>query len=175
MMVKLIQVICKYCNEPFNADAREVNRGNAKFCCKRHFHMWQRSLPKKELIPNVVCAGCGTKFYKNHSKQGKSKSGLFFCTRKCKDISQRIGGLKEIQPKHYKEGVAAYRDIARRNTSHVCTICGYNEIPQILEVHHKDNNRQNNDKSNLEFLCPTCHATHHFMTKTGKWRIRNGD
>ena len=30
------------------------------------------------------------------------------------------------------------------------------EIP--LELHHKDGNRKNNQRSNLELLCPNCHA-----------------
>lgn len=31
-----------------------------------------------------------------------------------------------------------------------------NSIP--LELHHKDGNRRNNEFSNLELLCPNCHA-----------------
>jgi TPP-dependent indolepyruvate ferredoxin oxidoreductase alpha subunit len=30
------------------------------------------------------------------------------------------------------------------------------EIP--LELHHKDGNRKNNQRSNLDLLCPNCHA-----------------
>ena len=42
-----------------------------------------------------------------------------------------------------------------------CERCGLKEwqgfgIP--LELHHKDGNKKNNDLSNLEILCPNCHA-----------------
>lgn len=42
-----------------------------------------------------------------------------------------------------------------------CEICGLStwlncEIP--LELHHKDGNHYNNDFSNLQILCPNCHA-----------------
>lgn len=36
-------------------------------------------------------------------------------------------------------------------------MCGYKEEPRILEVHHKDENRSNNDIHNLCILCPNCH------------------
>lgn len=51
-----------------------------------------------------------------------------------------------------------------------CNKCGLDKwlgetIP--LEIEHKDGNHFNNDRNNLEMLCPNCHA----MTKT--WRGRN--
>ena len=30
--------------------------------------------------------------------------------------------------------------------------------PLVLELHHIDNNHNNNELSNLEVLCPNCHA-----------------
>lgn len=45
--------------------------------------------------------------------------------------------------------------------SHACELCGNtlwlgNPIP--LELHHKDGIRSNHSLSNLELLCPNCHA-----------------
>jgi 5-methylcytosine-specific restriction endonuclease McrA len=48
-----------------------------------------------------------------------------------------------------------------RNMISKCERCGYSEHPEILGVHHKDRNRHNNDLSNLEVLCPTCHSLEH--------------
>ena len=61
---------------------------------------------KIEKKPNVECAKCGKEFYKNESKKKNSKSGLFFCTRTCKDSAQTIGngGIKKIMPPHYGNG-----------------------------------------------------------------------
>jgi len=42
-----------------------------------------------------------------------------------------------------------------------CERCDFDEFPQILGVHHKDRNRNNNDMSNLEVLCPNCHSMEH--------------
>jgi 5-methylcytosine-specific restriction endonuclease McrA len=34
-------------------------------------------------------------------------------------------------------------------------------------VHHIDRNRNNNDPSNLEILCPTCHEEEHYLNGDG--------
>ena len=41
--------------------------------------------------------------------------------------------------------------------------CGWGEMHPLtklvpLEVHHIDGNYKNNDESNLQLLCPNCHA-----------------
>lgn len=44
---------------------------------------------------------------------------------------------------------------------HKCECCGNTEwmgYPIPLELHHKDGNHFNNELSNLELLCPNCHA-----------------
>lgn len=46
-----------------------------------------------------------------------------------------------------------------------CNRCGNNEWlgqPITFELEHKDGNRENNSRSNLEILCPNCHS----MTET---------
>jgi 5-methylcytosine-specific restriction endonuclease McrA len=42
-----------------------------------------------------------------------------------------------------------------------CMVCGWDELPDALELHHKDRNHQNNDPTNLVLLCPNCHALLH--------------
>ena len=44
---------------------------------------------------------------------------------------------------------------------HKCECCGlisWNDKPIPLELHHIDGNHYNNDLSNLQILCPNCHA-----------------
>jgi hypothetical protein len=44
---------------------------------------------------------------------------------------------------------------------HVCDSCGTSEwldVPVPLELHHVDGNRFNNERINLQILCPNCHA-----------------
>jgi hypothetical protein len=42
-----------------------------------------------------------------------------------------------------------------------CEMCGLNEWmgkPIVLELHHIDSNRYNNELENLQILCPNCHS-----------------
>lgn len=51
-----------------------------------------------------------------------------------------------------------------------CNRCGVSEwfgVTLSLELEHKDGNNQNNERSNLEVLCPNCHSI------TNTWKGRN--
>ena len=57
----------------------------------------------------------------------------------------------KIRKKILKEGIKPHR----------CEYCGNKEwmgMPIPLELHHKDGNRNHNELSNYELLCPNCHA-----------------
>lgn len=43
-----------------------------------------------------------------------------------------------------------------------CERCEFN-IPEILQVHHKDRDRNNNTLENLELICPNCHCKEHYL------------
>jgi len=122
-------------------------------------------------VANHICKFCGKEFYRADSKKKCSKSGLFFCSRECKDLAQRIGGLKEIQPSHYGRVLSDYRLLAKREKpSECCERCGYGKVPGILQVHHKDRNRLNNSIDNLEIICPNCHQEEHFLNNDGIYK-----
>ncbi len=160
---------CINCNSSFEADSREHNRGSAKFCSRKCFgqNKSKQALLNPKL-PNVTCAWCSKAFYLSKSKQSKSKSGLFFCEKAHKDLAQSIvGGIREIMPNHYGTTNNDYRNKAFINLPNVCNRCGYNKYVPVLIVHHIDRNRTNNDLSNLEILCPTCHGEEHYLAKDG--------
>lgn len=104
----------------------------------------------------VNCAHCNKKFTIPKSKLDKSKSGLVFCSRECKDIGQMY--IKNIQPSHYKN--KSYRNKALKIKGYKCNKCG-NEDKDVLQVHHRDKNRDNNSLENLEVLCANCHIKEH--------------
>lgn len=107
----------------------------------------------------LKCANCGERFSRSKSKLNNSRSGLYFCSRACKDVGQTY--IPEIQPDHYGTG-ENYRKVALSNYGEKCSRCGYSENIVALEVHHKDRNRNNNDLSNLEVLCSNCHKIEHY-------------
>lgn len=127
-------------------------------CCSRECSDKLRAAKKIDL----VCDNCSIAFIRTKSYLKKSKSGLRFCSRKCKDEAQRMGNHNSIlRPSYYKDGRYSYREIARRAYPKVCNRCGYNEYPGILRVHHRNRDRKNNKPDNLEILCPNCHEAEH--------------
>jgi len=154
--MKTITKQCLHCDSGFEASLREHKRGNAKYCSKKCVYAHRTGVTKpKEL--NCECAQCGTRFYKTPSRMKKSKSGLLFCTRKCKDDAQKIGGIKAIMPSHYGTSTS-YRIICWKHHKKECIVCGEDKI---VAVHHYDHDHHNNDPSNLIPLCPTHHQYVH--------------
>lgn len=107
----------------------------------------------------VNCAYCGIEFIKKNSSLKNSKSELYFCCREHKDLAQKISSnISEIWPEHYgKIPNRSYRKAAFSYYPNECNVCGWNEDLDVLEVHHIDENRDNNELENLIILCPICH------------------
>ena len=111
----------------------------------------------------LICSYCGESFVRSKSHLENSKSGLYFCCREHKDLAQRLESGKQfdyLRPSHYGvEQSTQYRALAFRSYPHQCAICGYHDDDDIslLDVHHIDSDRENNDLDNLIILCPNCH------------------
>ena len=118
----------------------------------------QEDLNKNKI--KCVCDYCGKEYYCSQSKVGKNK--FHFCCRNCKDKAQRLNSgeqFEELRPSHYgsANGIYSYREKAFKEYEHKCSVCGWCEDENILEVHHIDEDREHNDTENLIILCPTCH------------------
>jgi hypothetical protein len=147
---------CKCCKKSFltRVDQRR------KYCSVE----CSRKGRKKQV--DLTCGFCDKKFQRQKSKV-KSKSGFYFCSRDCKDKAQKLGGIEAIMPDHY--GTAKISDYRNLFESHelVCSRCGYDEFESSVDIHHIDENRENNDKKNLIPLCVCCHRALH----GGKWEL----
>lgn len=162
--------ICEFCETPFLADPREVNRGGGRFCSRSCSSRRQRP-PESLKRVTLTCAYCQTTFERRPSKMASSKSGLYFCCREHKDLAQRLGGLPEIQPPHYGTGCGKndYRERALAHYGPQCSECGWDEIEEVLDVHHLDLDRSNNELNNLRVYCPTHHVKWHYLNKSGRF------
>lgn len=154
-----ITVKCLIHNVIFTTKYENVRRDNRPhhICpeCQKEDIAKRFAKDRKE----VECAYCKKKILKPNSRL-QNKSGLYFCCREHKDLSQRISSGNEffsIRPEHYSKEGKNYREIAFRNYEHKCSCCGWDEDERILEVHHIDGNHENNSLNNLTILCPTCH------------------
>lgn len=119
----------------------------------------------------VSCAWCGADLHRVSSKL-KSKSGLHFCNRMCKEQAQCLGGIQSIMPEHY--GTGCGREKCRRllKEANHCSLCG-DKRKFLLAVHHIDGNHDNNEDSNLEVVCGNCHIVRHLEEQhDGSWGFR---
>lgn len=70
---------------------------------------------------------------------------------------------------NYPTSKINYRLIKEGIKERKCEYCGNTEWlgqPIILELHHIDGNKTNNNLSNLQLLCPNCHSiTDNFKSK----------
>lgn len=101
----------------------------------------------------VHCAYCGKKLVRAKRLVDKNKSGYFYCSRDHGNKHKNI--LREENGEF--DNSKSYRKRAFSHYSPQCTICHWDEDERILEVHHKDSNRNNNKVENLIILCPNCH------------------
>ncbi len=46
-----------------------------------------------------------------------------------------------------------------------CERCGYKKF-EILQIHHRDRDREHNALKNLELICPNCHYEEHYLQKS---------
>ena len=107
-----------------------------------------------------ICKYCKKKFTKKDILEKQSENyNINFIDR---DFKRRQFCSNECNIKYY--GRRAYeRKIKYMHKQGFCSICGYKEHPDILEVHHiiarKDGG--NDDIDNLILLCPNCHRKVH--------------
>ncbi|MFA6524571.1 MAG: HNH endonuclease signature motif containing protein [Candidatus Paceibacterota bacterium] len=105
----------------------------------------------------VPCAVCGKLILAGLNKKT--------CSRKCSN-KNRTGIKYNIGRPNDKANtfrVLKLKLIKERGKN--CERCNYNRY-EILQIHHKDRNRINNDKENLEIICPNCHYEEHLLEKS---------
>lgn len=140
-----ITKVCKICNENFEADTREINRGNANFCslsCAAIYNNYNRNIK----LYNHTCLQCESNFT-SQSKNAK------YCCQNCKQ-------------KYYRKASKGNNKIcsktASKNLAHLpCAICGW--IKARRDVHHIQpvSKGGTHEQTNLITLCPNCHRMAH--------------
>jgi len=90
------------------------------------------------------------------------------CSRSCAN-AQRVSIKYKIgRPKDKARIFRVIRLMEERGTK--CERCGYKKY-EILHVHHKNRNRNDNSMENLEIICPNCHYEEHYLEKS--WLRKN--
>jgi len=152
-----IQKSCQICGKPFSVIA--FREKTAKYCSR---HCYYKAMNGKGSV-ELQCVVCGAIFRRPPSQAIYANP---VCDKTCRGLLMRTE----------KPGSAstARAWLARRNILMKCNRCGYDAVPQILVIHHRDEDRSNNAVVNLEILCPNCHALEHYKDGNKNFVISTG-
>jgi len=152
--VKDAKISCAICDNVFFV-ARHRN-GVAKYCSRACYYKSLTNIGSIELI----CDICGNAYRRSPSR---AKSIIKTCSLKCRGLATRTE--KPIS----KDYPSVRRWLKRRGWFARCERCGFDDVTEILVAHHKNRDRTNNYLSNLECLCPNCHAIEHMAENKNGW------
>jgi 5-methylcytosine-specific restriction endonuclease McrA len=116
---------------------------------------------KAKPTPEKYCQYCGTKMERKREADGDLESLLHFGRRK---FCNQICMAKAFDQRHKPdaEWSAAHRAARQLVPPGPCAKCGK---PGATDVHHKNENWQDNRPENLERLCRPCHNLTHKRRK----------
>ena len=171
--MKTIKLKCQYCKRIFEEAWSQRTR---KFCT---FKCYQLSRPKKIKIQCQTChitfkayahakrKYCSDKcMYANiewRKKQQQQQHTLQTRIHLGQQSHQRNAGKNNP---NYKHGIYMLYATLKKQANGICQECnqGIKNNLSFLDIHHKDENRQNNNIDNLIMLCPNCHRKKHLST-----------
>ena len=141
---------CCICAKPIYKRPQQIQLNKGKVYCGQ---VCYGTSCRKE----VPCVVCGKLILAGLHKKT--------CSRGCANTHR--AGIKYngrgLQDKVKSQQALKTRLLRDRGTD--CERCGYSKL-EILQVHHKDKDRGNNDLGNLELICPNCHYEEHYLEKS---------
>lgn len=140
---------CLICKKKIYKRPQEIlNNKNRVFCSMSCYGISCRK--------EKPCIICGKAILSGENKKT--------CSRSCSNKNRTGIRYKINSPRDKAKDIRTLKIKLLKNKGKICERCGY-DIYEILEIHHKDKNRKNNELSNLELLCPNCHTKEHYLKK----------
>lgn len=139
---------CIYCTSEF----KQYNYENKKFCSRKCFY---ESL--RDQRPKHQCSNCSKEI--QTTKYRETRNEEYYCSKECYN-NRRKKNLKRL-----KRSTKFYNDLLENSS---CK-CGISE-KFLLQIHHIDGDRNNNNSNNLEIVCANCHVRRHLIKDSrGEW------
>jgi predicted nucleic acid-binding Zn ribbon protein len=141
---------CIVCKTPIYRRPFEIERSKGKtFCNMSCYGIFCRKEKPCVICGKLILAGLNKKT----------------CSRGCAN-TQRIGIQYKINsPKDKVKSQKALKIRLLEKRGNKCERCNFKKY-QILEVHHKSRDRNDNSLENLLLICPNCHAEEHLLEKS---------
>jgi len=177
---KSVEKTCLYCNEKFIVKASRID--GSKYCSKSCKCLSNTTKKQKTCIIcnkvfNVIYSRFSIAKYCSNDCYNTNRRDTAKEPRNCKTCGKSYPATKGSGKKYcsiqcfnkqkIKDGAPSFAAVRANmkkggEITH-CERCGYNEYPSILGIHHKDRNRKNNHRENLEVLCANCHSIEHLV------------
>ena len=134
---------CEVCNKPIYRRPAQI-KNQSIFCSSVCYG--------KSCRKEIPCPVCGKLLLSGLNKKT--------CSRKCSNkyrtnIKYKIGRPKD---KANCFRILKIRLLEKRGS--FCERCHYDKY-KILQIHHRNRNREDNSDENLEIVCPNCHYEEH--------------
>jgi len=139
----------------------------AKYCNASCFHKYRGKAGEYGKSVERICPVCGKHFKVSAYRQRTRPAGFRHCSMKCAGVARRRASAQKPTTHRWRQ---RQRLIALRGAK--CEDCGFDRVPEIIQVHHLDGNPCNPEHSNLLLLCPNCHDIRHFKAGTGRFTTR---
>jgi len=146
---------CFICNKRIYKRPVEIKRNNGRVFCSMSCY----GISCRKEHPCIVCG-----------KPVLSSLNKKTCGRSCANINRTGIRYRINSPRDKVKSQSTIKIRLLELRGQQCERCGYNKH-EILHVHHKDRNRNNNKVSNLELICPNCHYEEHYLEES--W-LKNG-
>tara|TARA_R110002126_G_scaffold3502_10_gene20049 strand:+ start:2112 stop:2570 length:459 start_codon:yes stop_codon:yes gene_type:complete len=138
-------ISCPICDKEFSVHRYRLKTGK-QICCSN-------SCKYKLITLNGTttnkCIQCNEKFQFTKGRNVDRPIANKYCSQHCYNIGRN------------KSGMIPYRILAFENFPHHCHFCNFDS--GMLDVHHIDEDRTNNQLANLVILCRSCHAKLHSL------------
>ena len=141
---------CIICGEKIYRRPAEIKRNNGRIFCSSV--CYGKSCRKEN-----PCLVCGKLILAGLNKKT--------CSRSCANKYREGIKYKSNNPKDKVKTQRALKIRLLKIRGNKCERCGFKKY-EILQVHHKDKNRDNNKLDNLELICPNCHCEEHYLNKS---------
>lgn len=148
------KVKCKICNKEFYVKPSHQKLGYGKYCSKGCKFLGQRK------GKYVLCETCDKEVWKMPKDLKGSKSGKFFCSKKCQTLWRNKKFSGPLHQNWQGGEYTYYRIMKENNVLQICKRCLIKD-KRVLIIHHLDCNRKNNKVDNLVWLCRNCHYLVH--------------